>query len=240
MDNWISIEDRQPKLIHGSSDSVLVCRDNGECEVAYLSYDADDGFWWSTQDDRKYFEFHEITHWQPLPKPLGNDRLRPLTDKEADIYNSQIERESISTGLDLSKSELSESEKELQDKIDAMTATLYSQLGISKESFVGTATDRYLQATDRYLQTTDLRGAVPAADVQPVSRWISVDDRLPDATYDCLVWYSCDTAFGKSKSWGIAHCSRCDWYTKHLDGDNIVVLYWMPLPEPPKDGETNG
>lgn len=75
-------------------------------------------------------------------------------------------------------------------------------------------------------------------DVQPVSRWISVDDRLPDATYDCLVWYSCDTAFGKSKSWGITHCSRCDWYTKHLDGDNIVVLYWMPLPEPPKDGDT--
>lgn len=74
------------------------------------------------------------------------------------------------------------------------------------------------------------------ADVQPV-KWISVNDRLPEATYDCLVWYSCDTAFGKSKSWGIAHCSRCDWYTKHLDGDNIVVLYWMPLPEPPKDGD---
>ena len=72
------------------------------------------------------------------------------------------------------------------------------------------------------------------ADVQPVSQWISVDDRLPEADYDCFVWYSCDTAFGKCKSRGIAHCSRCDWYTKHLDGDNIVVLYWMPCPEPPK------
>lgn len=78
---------------------------------------------------------------------------------------------------------------------------------------------------------------IRAADVQPVKRWISVNDRLPDANYDCLVWYSCDTAFGKCKSWGIAHCSRCDWDTKHLDGDNIEVLYWMPLPEPPKDGE---
>lgn len=77
----------------------------------------------------------------------------------------------------------------------------------------------------------------PAADVQPVERWISVNDRLPDANYDCFVWYSCDTAFGKCKSWGIAHCSRCDWDTKHLDGDNIEVLYWMPLPEPPKDGD---
>ena len=78
---------------------------------------------------------------------------------------------------------------------------------------------------------------IPAADVQPVDRWISVDDKLPDTVDDCLVWYSCDTAFGKSKSVGISFCSRNDWYTKHLNGDNIVVLYWMPLPEPPKDGD---
>ena len=77
-----------------------------------------------------------------------------------------------------------------------------------------------------------------AIDVQPVNQWISVDDKLPDTVYDCLVWYSCDTAFGKSKSVGISFCSRCDWYKKHLNGDNIVVLYWMPLPEPPKDGDT--
>lgn len=74
----------------------------------------------------------------------------------------------------------------------------------------------------------------PAADVQPVDRWISAEDRLPEDNGDCLVWYSCDTAFGKSESWGIAHCSRCDWYTKHLDGDNIVVLYWQSMPEPPE------
>ena len=77
-----------------------------------------------------------------------------------------------------------------------------------------------------------------AADVQPVNQWISVDDKLPDTVDDCLVWYSCDTAFGKSKSVGISFCSRNDWYKKHLNGDNIVVLYWMPLPEPPKDGDT--
>ena len=67
-----------------------------------------------------------------------------------------------------------------------------------------------------------------------VDRWISVDDGLPEENSDCLVWYRCDTAYGKSESWGIAHCSRGDWYTKHLHGDNIVVLYWHPLPEPPK------
>ena len=86
----------------------------------------------------------------------------------------------------------------------------------------------------------DLETTLEDTDVQPVNQWISVDDKLPDTVYDCLVWYSCDTAFGKSKSVGISFCSRCDWYKKHLNGDNIVVLYWMPLPEPPKDGDTNG
>jgi hypothetical protein len=75
---------------------------------------------------------------------------------------------------------------------------------------------------------------MPIIEAEPDSGWISVDDKLPEESYDCLVWYSCDTPFGKSESVGISFCSRCDWYTKHLDGDNIVVLYWQPLPEPPK------
>lgn len=38
---------------------------------------------------------------------------------------------------------------------------------------------------------------------------ISVDDKLPDTLNECLVWYSCDTAFGKSKkSWYIILCAR--------------------------------
>lgn len=76
-----------------------------------------------------------------------------------------------------------------------------------------------------------------AVEAEPDNDWISVDDRLPEAIYDCLVWYSCDTPFGKSKSVDITYCSRGDWCTKHLNGDNIVVLYWLPLPEPPKEVE---
>lgn len=92
-------------------------------------------------------------------------------------------------------------------------------------------TECRIQAKDGLVSILD---DINAADVQPVVRWISVDESLPENDADCLVWYKCDTAFGKSESWGIAHCSRCDWYTKHLDGDNIVVHYWHPLPEPPK------
>lgn len=85
-----------------------------------------------------------------------------------------------------------------------------------------------------YLSGEEILKPVENEDVQPVDRWISVEDRLPEDDGDCLVWYRCDTVFGKSESWGIAHCSRCDWYTKHLDGDNIVVLYWQSMPEPPE------
>lgn len=69
INQWISVKDRLPKCIHGSSDSVLVHRDNGECEVAYLVYDHDDGFYWYTQDERTSFEFDGVTHWMPLPEP---------------------------------------------------------------------------------------------------------------------------------------------------------------------------
>ena len=106
---------------------------------------------------------------------------------------------------------------------------------ISREAVL----QKFLERGSGYINDLTMRdmiNEIPAADVQPVDQWISVNDRLPDATYDCFVWYSCDTAFGRCKSWGIAHCSRGDWYTKHLDGDNIVVLYWMPTPEPPKEG----
>ena len=110
----------------------------------------------------------------------------------------------------------------------------YSDKECNSNSPYGMITSSVLNKVERALSE------MPAADVQPVNQWISVDDKLPDTVYDCLVWYSCDTAFGKSKSVGISFCSRCDWYKKHLNGDNIVVLYWMPLPEPPKDGDTNG
>ena len=36
-----------------------------------------------------------------------------------------------------------------------------------------------------------------------VSKWTSVDEALPENDADCLVWYRCDTLFGKSESWGI-------------------------------------
>jgi hypothetical protein len=47
---------------------------------------------------------------------------------------------------------LDEAEKELQDKIDKLTNTLYSQLGISKNMLTETATKCYQKATYEFLE----------------------------------------------------------------------------------------
>lgn len=78
-----------------------------------------------------------------------------------------------------------------------------------------------------------------AADVQPVPQWISVDDRLPKSEKEVLVWYKYTwDAVSTSYGFGINR-----WYSntkQWREGcllKNIEVLYWQPLPEPPKDGD---
>ena len=73
---------------------------------------------------------------------------------------------------------------------------------------------------------------IPSADVQPVNRWISVKDRLPENCIEVLVYDTdCGIVIG--------------WYDKEI-GDFAAdfispldaVTHWIPLPEPPKDGDT--
>ena len=80
----------------------------------------------------------------------------------------------------------------------------------------------------------------PAADVQPV-KWISVNDRLPE-NGDMVMCY-CKTTTGE----GNVHIFGCylkeQWWLKTcrvhatLEMPQMKVMYWLPLPEPPKDGE---
>ena len=98
-----------------------------------------------------------------------------------------------------------------------------------------------------YADAMDFINAIPAADVQPVNRWISVKDRLPEAVEKdvngkiafsdfVLVYLVYDNGFTyitndrfrvDSKSW-----------LHEIPGEGCKVTHWMPLPEPPKDGET--
>ncbi len=68
---------------------------------------------------------------------------------------------------------------------------------------------------------------IKTADVQPV-KWVSVKDRLPENTKPCAVVTE-DNGLGVSRYMGR---NRFEWT---LFGER--VLYWMPLPETPKDGD---
>lgn len=65
---------------------------------------------------------------------------------------------------------------------------------------------------------------IPAADVQPVDRWISVDDRLPKEIGYYLVIIGNDMLY----SIDIAEYSKNRWH-KH-----DRVIYWQDLPDYPK------
>lgn len=61
--------------------------------------------------------------------------------------------------------------------------------------------------------------------------WISVKDRLPDNAGDvlCLFIGWDDMIFH-----GVAFHEEDGWYDS--DGESVNnVIYWMPLPEPPKE-----
>ena len=86
-----------------------------------------------------------------------------------------------------------------------------------------------------YCDIDDIR----AADVQPVNRWISCQDKMPEPGKDVLVWYRYTWGAGfTSYRFGISkwYSNIKRWYKGCLPKD-IEVLYWQPLSEPPKDGD---
>jgi hypothetical protein len=77
-----------------------------------------------------------------------------------------------------------------------------------------------------------------AADVQPV-KWISVKDRLPDESCECLGVVDgevTEVSYRSKQKEFICVWSMCDADGfKPLSDD--AVTHWMPLPEPPKNGD---
>lgn len=72
----------------------------------------------------------------------------------------------------------------------------------------------------------------PDADVVPVQKWISAEDRLPEA--DVAVLARCFY----HESWRTLVCymskRNVEWYT-NVSGQWVQVTHWMPLPQPPKE-----
>lgn len=78
---------------------------------------------------------------------------------------------------------------------------------------------------------------LPAADVEPVRRWIPCSEVLPKDYEDVLCWYeyfrfgSFNRMFRKC---GVGYQVNGHWGGEVSTGRNAKVLAWMPLPEPPK------
>lgn len=73
-----------------------------------------------------------------------------------------------------------------------------------------------------------------------MAEWISVKERLPEDRKNCLLWYeyyhySIEEILPE---YGIGFFIEKYgmWYGDPSTGKYVKVLYWMPLPEPPKEG----
>jgi len=77
--------------------------------------------------------------------------------------------------------------------------------------------------------------------IRPVNQWISVKDRLPDK-FDYVLCY-CKTTTGEGNEFMFGAYHNDTWWLKTcrtyatLEQPQMRVMYWMPLPEPPKEGE---
>ena len=72
--------------------------------------------------------------------------------------------------------------------------------------------------------------------IEPKQEWISVKDRLPERTvppHDVLVYHDLNCGMFVDRAWYSHEKKR--W--RSAIGMNLKVTHWMPLPEPPKEGE---
>ena len=72
-----------------------------------------------------------------------------------------------------------------------------------------------------------------------VPKWISVEERLPENGNDVLCWYEYYRYGDYNRmyqTYGIGCCWNGTWCGDVPSGSRSKVLYWMPLPMPPKEG----
>ena len=66
-----------------------------------------------------------------------------------------------------------------------------------------------------------------------MSKWISVEDRLPEKQGYYLVYTEEDGVFSAEYN---PKRERCPWTDESEGYCDFPVTHWMPLPEPPKEG----
>ncbi len=74
------------------------------------------------------------------------------------------------------------------------------------------------------------------------TRWIPCSERLPEDRQDVLCWYQYFRYGNYNRLWqtyGIGFQYNGNWGGEVSIGRDAKVLFWMPLPEPPKE-DKNG
>lgn len=94
-----------------------------------------------------------------------------------------------------------------------------------------------------------------AADVEPVQKWISVKDRLPEPEQEVILCTREIETYGRHNEkkkiyrniymgyfdgyeWLTFYCHGCEYIfrmNEKFQNETIEVTHWMPSPEPPKE-----
>lgn len=98
---------------------------------------------------------------------------------------------------------------------------------ISREAVINITTETGAWETQNRIRE------LPATDVQPINRWIKADESLP--VYGGMVLI-CD----KSKNIRLGIYTDMGWCSQFGNPMMCKITHWQSLPEPPKDGDTNG
>ena len=80
----------------------------------------------------------------------------------------------------------------------------------------------------------DLVGEIPAADVEPVRRWIPCSERLPGEKQRVLFWVPSNEAI-YAGFYNYTGKRGTAWF--RAGKSDYASKYWMPLPEPPEEGD---
>ena len=71
------------------------------------------------------------------------------------------------------------------------------------------------------------------------TRWIPCSERLPEDGQDVLCWYQYFRYGNYNRLWqtyGIGFQYNGNWGGEVSTGRDTKVLFWIPLPKPPKEG----
>lgn len=136
--------------------------------------------------------------------------------------------------------------KDLTEKSQKVATELKQQLQKSEEDNVnltGWLAEEHAKQCPHYIRNVHDRGDDSlcnkwVCEVKSLPKWIPVTERLPE--YDKVVQITDGVEVGHGYLEGIDTTIGVTsfWHSPFCDIDETHITHWMPLPQPPKDGES--